>query len=90
MRILGYIQHPSYFITVFQMEDKYSIQFERGLLVQTYKYRSGPLLSSMKEVEGMVTESYLEQVAEVFAAMEQNRMQHLPKVVENDEFEDII
>jgi hypothetical protein len=90
MRILGYIQHPDYFITVFQMEDKYSIQFEKGLLVQTYKYRSGPLLSSMKEVEAMVTDSYLEQVAKVFAAMEQNRKLHLPKVLESDEFEDII
>jgi hypothetical protein len=90
MRILGYIQHPDYFITVFQMEDKYSIQFEKGLLLQTYKYRSGPLLSSMKEVEAMVTDTYLVQVAKVFEGMERNRMQHLPKERENDEFEDII
>ncbi len=90
MRILGYIKHSSYLITAFRMEDKFSIQFEKGLLVQTYKYRSGPLLSNMKELEAMVTPSYLDQVESVFIQMEKNKLGHMPKDQEEDEFEDII
>ncbi|MFK7809013.1 MAG: hypothetical protein AB8F74_14515 [Saprospiraceae bacterium] len=90
MRILGYINHPTYMVTVFQMDDKFSIQFEKGLLVQTYKYRSGPLLNGMKELETLVTTSYLAQVEKVFLTMEQNRSEHMPRAEEEDEFEDII
>lgn len=89
MRILGYIKHPTYLVTVFQMEDKFSIQFEKGLLVQTYKYRSGPLLSKMAELEAMVTSEYLEEVEKVFLAMDKTRAKHIP-IFEDDEFQDII
>ena len=90
MRILGYIKHSSYLVTVFRMEDKFSIQFEKGLLVQTYKYRSGPLLSKMGELEAMVTPAYLEEVEKVFLAMDKTRAKHIPVLEEEDEFDDII
>lgn len=90
MRILGYIENPTYLVTVFRMEDKFSIQFEKGLLVQTYKYRSGPLLSSMKELEAMVTPEYLASVNQVFQKMEQSRAKHMPQVPEEEEFDEII
>ena len=66
MRIIGYIDHTTYLVTAFQMEDKFSLQFEKGLLVQTYKYRSGPTLSNFSELKALVTTSYLAQVEKVF------------------------
>ena len=90
MRILGYITHDSYLITVFKMDDKFSIQFEKGLLVQTYKYRSGPNLNNLSDVKGMVARDYLTAVEKVFMQMDNTRMLFLPKVDENDLFDEII
>lgn len=90
MRILGYIDHPTYFVTVFRMEDKFSIQFEKGLLVQTYKYRSGPQLSNLKELEAMVNADYLNRVEQVFQQMELTKTKHLPAPIDEDEFDEII
>jgi hypothetical protein len=72
------------------MEDKFSIQFEKGLLVQTYKYRSGPLLSNMRELEAMVTPPYLAEVEKVFLSMDETRAKHIPVLEDEDEFQDII
>ncbi len=67
-----------------------SIQFEKGLLVQTYRYRSGPKINSFSDLEKMVTGTYLEKVARIFLDMENSRIQFLPKLEEDNIFDEII
>jgi len=92
MRIVGYIEHPVYMVTVFQMDDKYSIKFEKNLLEQTFKYRSGPHLSNIEQIRALVNGEFLKQVDEVFAKMDQARLSSLARSTQhmNDEFDDII
>lgn len=92
MRIIGYIEHPTYVITVFQMGDKYSIKFENNLLEQTFKYRSGPHLSNIAQIRELVDENFLKQVDHTFQSMNQTRLQSLAKTTQeaNDEFDEII
>ena len=39
MRILGYIDHPVVKITVFKMDNKFSVKFESIHYEQTFKFR---------------------------------------------------
>lgn len=94
MRIAGYIEHPTYVITVFQMDDKFSVKFEKNLLEQTYKFRSGPYLSGINEIKKIVDDAFLIAVDQAFIAMEKTRLGSLKKVIdaqnEGDSFEEII
>ena len=93
MRILGYIDHPLYKITVFKMDTRLSVKFENGNLEQTYKFRSSEALNSLREVKNLVDDQFLEAVAGSFSAMEKELnatfKRHLPPSTE-EEFETII
>ncbi len=91
MRIIGYLPHPDYQITVFRMDDKFSIQIEKDLLVQTYKYRSGPRLNRLEDVQNMVDSSFLERVASIFEGMHINKQKSLQLPdIGKDQFDEII
>jgi len=93
MRIIGYIEHPSIKITVFNMDNKFSIKFETGMYEQTYKVRSMPSISGIEDIKKLVDATFMEEVMQQFGVM--NRMSNgalerfLP-VVDEDEFEEII
>lgn len=93
MRIIGYIEHPSIKITVFNMDNKFSIKFETGMYEQTYKIRPMPSISGIEEIKKLVDAAFIEEVLQQFGVM--NRINNaalerfLP-VVDEDEFEEII
>ena len=93
MRIIGYIEHPTLKITVFQMENRISVKFETGLYEQTYKYRTGDQLENLDDVKKQVDPTLIQQVEEMFVNMHQVKNQALKRNMDQgqeDEFDVII
>ena len=93
MRIIGYIEHPTLKITVFQMDDKLSLKFESGLYEQTYKFRASNEINSLEHLKTLVDAAFIEKVMSDLTQMHRTKMEamsrFLPEEREN-EFEEII
>ncbi|WP_367389344.1 hypothetical protein [Lewinella sp. LCG006] len=72
MRILGYLDHPILKITVFKTDTRLSIKFENSNFEQTYKFRPTEQTNSLKELQKLVDETFVNQVMTLFQQMEQN------------------
>ncbi|MEM6380989.1 MAG: hypothetical protein AAF705_22645 [Bacteroidota bacterium] len=69
MRIVGEIKHPSWKITLFQMDTRFSVKFEQGQLEQIYKFRTGDFIQTVQDVRRLITPAFIEKVADVFVQM---------------------
>lgn len=92
MRIIGSIDHARYKITLFKMDDRFSIKFEDGLLEQTYKFRSEARLSNAEDLRRLVDASFLKEVTQTFVRMHGQRKAMLNRQLppEESEFDTII
>lgn len=93
MRIIGYIEHPSLKITVFQMDNKISVKFETGLYEQTYKFRMNQYIDGLAAVQKLVDVAMIEEVLQLFTKMHSTKnqaMERLLPIEEEEEFEEII
>lgn len=93
MRILGYLDHPQLKITVFKTDTRISIKFENGQLEQTYKFRPNEHTNSLRELQKLLDNTFLEQVEQRFRVMEQEFHASLGRnfpAPEEDEFAEII
>ena len=93
MRIVGTIDHPILKITVFKMDEKFSIKFENGLLEQTYKIRAGSEINSFEEIKKMVDPKWINEVMQMLQQMNQSKLEATARfLVVNDEaeFDEII
>ncbi len=93
MRIIGYIEHPEWKITLFKMDDKFSIKFENNLFEQTFKFRASDQLSDESALRELVDPSFLAGVNAQFQAMLQLRNRSLQRLSDSnseDEFPEII
>ena len=76
MRIIGTLERPVWKITLFKMDNKFSIKFEDRFLEQTYKFRVGEQIPDEQALRRLVDESFLEGVQQQF-----EHMQHLHRQV---------
>ncbi len=92
MRIVGEIPHPSLKITIFLHDSKYAVKFESGLYEQTYKFRTGDLIQSEKDLKSLITEEVISEVQVELTKMHQRKLTAISKWMEDqdDEFEEII
>lgn len=93
MRIIGYINHPILKITIFQMENKFSVKLESGLIEQTYKFRTGEGINGLEDIRRLVDEEFLEAVMEEMGRMRSIQRHALERSLpdgQEDEFEEII
>ena len=93
MRIIGYIDHPRLKITIFKMDNKFSVKFESGLYEQTYKFRDGEGIEGANDIRDLVDEAFLEKVETELQRMHRIRLQALSRREEpngEDEFDEII
>jgi hypothetical protein len=92
MRIAGYIKHPTYKITIFHMNNRYSIKFENGQYEQTYKLREGDLFNNAEQVKTLVDEDFLSAVQNQFKLQNQSFQAAYERILskEEDEFDEII
>lgn len=93
MRIVGEIPHSKFKITIFHMNNKYSVQFEDGEQVQNYKI---PDLEELKDINGIKTlidGPFLIEVEEIFFRMRKHKVQSIRELINRngkEEFEHII
>lgn len=92
MRIAGYIEHPHMKVTIFQMDNRYSVKFELGLLEQTYKFRTAEQLESVADVRRLIDQSFQLAVLDQFGQMNTLRKNAELRFSdsEDDEFDEII
>lgn len=93
MRILGYLDHPVFKVTVFKTDTRLSIKFENSDFEQTYKFRPTEQTNSLKEINRLLDDSFLEQVGSRFASMKEDFNATFSRNItlpEEDEFPDII
>lgn len=93
MRIIGNIEHPILKITIFKMDNKYSVKFESGLYEQTYKFRSSDSIDSLETIQKIVDAAFCEEVLQELNRMHLRKNLAMKKVIQQEsilEFEDII
>ncbi len=69
MRIIGQIQHSVLKITVFQLNMKYAVKLEAGLMEQTYKIRESDRINGLAAVEELIDEAFTDACLARFAVM---------------------
>lgn len=60
MRILGNIPHPVVKITVFQLNMKYAVKLEAGLMEQTYKLRESENIRGLEDIARLLDDDFIE------------------------------
>ena len=93
MRIAGYIEHPKLKITIFQMDNRFTVKFEDGTLEQVYKFRTGDFIHSVGDIRRLVDEAFIRDVSSEMARLReihQNAQSRLQPEADDDEFDAII
>ena len=76
MRIAGTIPHPAYKITIFKMNNRYSIKIENPFYAQTYKLREGQV-ENIDDVYALVNDDFMKQVDIAMQEMHKGMMERL-------------
>ncbi len=93
MRIVGEIPHSTYKITLFQMNNKFSLQFEDGEQSQIYKIPDVAYLKNFNDIKQMVDGAFLNEIDKIFILMgtaKKNAVGHIVKRSIENEFDNII
>ncbi len=92
MRIEGYIEHPVMKITIFKMDNKYSVKFETELYEQTFKARTGNVIEGLEDVKKWINPAFQQKVLDRFNQMHLQNMEALShlQLEEDEAFDDII
>lgn len=69
MRVLAQLPHPDCKITIFSMNQKYIIKFEKGIYEQTYKLAELDLPRGVDDVFQFVDEQFIASVSARFEQM---------------------
>ncbi len=87
MRIEGYIEHPDLKITIFQMNNRFSVKIESGLYEQTYKFRSLEHIQSVEDVKKIITPEFLVKAEAILKEMHRLKLDGLENAFPGDEQE---
>lgn len=94
MRIAGHIEHPVLKITIFQMDNRFTVKFEDGTLEQAYKFRQSETINSAADIRQLVDAQFIQDVLQQMKALRNIHQDALarfqPEADEDDEFDDII
>lgn len=93
MRIVGYIEHPIYKITIMHMNHRFALKIENDGIEQTYKLRSSDTIQNAEDIKKRVNPEFLKEIDTHFQALEKTRL-GLLSISQDDkdgeEFEEII
>ena len=91
MRIIGRLKHPQMSITVFSNDGRFPVQFEYRGLRQQYRFRHGPELKNLSDIEAIVDAEFQRDVLATFQRMQQTHARVLGQMASPDnELPDII
>lgn len=68
MRVIGYIDHPAYKISVFSWSEKYIVKIEAGFFEQSYKFPQSAY-NSWEDLKTLLDEPFMEHVRTTFHTM---------------------
>ncbi|MEO8887090.1 MAG: hypothetical protein ABI367_13585 [Mucilaginibacter sp.] len=69
MRVIAELPHPDFKITIFNMNQKFIVKLEKGILEQSYKIPDMDLTDGVNSVFEILDEAFLATVATRFAEM---------------------
>ena len=69
MRIIGEFDSNNVKVTVFSMNGRISVKFERDLMEQTYKFRDGSPVRTLEDVQQYCSLETMEAVNRIFEQM---------------------
>jgi hypothetical protein len=93
MRTIGEIPHPVYKITLFYHQERYSVQIENGVYVQTFRIRTRPGLEQPQDAFRLIDNEFLRGLAGTFEHMHalwQQQITRLEASSTQDEFDAIL
>lgn len=93
MRIIGYIDHPEWKITLFKMDDKFSVKFEKPGFEQTFKIRQSEAIPDENALRKLINPDFLAAVNKQFDQMAlviKSALNQRETDREEDEFPEII
>lgn len=68
MRIIDTIPHPSIQISIFQMNDKYLVKFEAGMMEQVFKFDTAEV-KSVEAIKQIINPDFIDVVRKRFNEM---------------------
>jgi len=90
MRIAGHIEHPTYKITILEMNHRLSLQIEDGDLMQTFRFKDGTI-NHVNDMLRIVDDVFLAKVNTTFLQMNATHKEALQTVMSTEEdFPEII
>ncbi len=93
MRIIGYIDHPDLKITVFRMDNRWSVKLENEGYEQTFKLGDAEPLNNFEAIKAWLDQVFLQEAEGRMQEMHQSRLSAQMRVFPQlsvDEFEEII
>lgn len=69
MRVLAELPHPDCKITIFSMNQKFIIKFEKGIFEQTYKLSELDITEGVNGVFKLIDDEFIAAITERFAQM---------------------
>jgi hypothetical protein len=69
MRVLAELPHPDCKITIFSMNQKFIIKFEKGIYEQTYKLSELDIAEGVNGVFKLIDNEFIAAITERFAQM---------------------
>ena len=94
MRIIGEIPHPELKITVFRMDNRFTLKLENEGFEQSYKLYADERINGLEEIKKLVDEAFLAKALLVMNEMQKNAQEsftrNLSSKYDSDEFETII
>ncbi|MEM6723501.1 MAG: hypothetical protein AAF598_05645 [Bacteroidota bacterium] len=94
MRIIGYIPHDQCKITVFKMDNRFSVKIENRQFEETFKLRMSDRIDSLADIQQLVDEELIQHTLQRFSSMNAHLnaaiQRNLPLDTPDDEFEEII
>ncbi len=69
MRVLAELPHPDCKITIFSMNQKFIIKFEKGIYEQTYKLSELDITEGVNGVFKLIDNEFIAAITERFAQM---------------------
>ena len=93
MRVIGNIEHPQLKITIFKMDNRFTVKFENEWYEQAYRFYQDGKIETIEQIKQIIDETFIADVQEIFTQMHKKRMTHLHKILfseEKNEFDIII
>lgn len=93
MRIIGSLDHPTFKITVFKMDNRLSLKIENAQYEQTYKLGDDDRFGNLDAVNMLADPEFLKQVQAIFNQMHRSRLEAMGRAFPPDtteHFEEIV